>query len=317
MKAFFIISSLFWTTLVKSELVCPDPIFDFGTRDEGAQITHSFVLRNTGNTSAIIERIRTTCGCTVAIPSTKVVRAGETVTVQTAMNLTGRTGKQDKKIHVYMRGTKTRLELTMRGTSVPTIEIRPRFLYFGRVDPGNEVAKTLSIRGLKEPLEPGTIQCNSKYISCTLQPGEQENEFVITGLLSKTAPSGEIRDNLYLPIYGGSEVLKFPIFASITSSLFVSPTSIRIQPREANDKLRRTITLRPGRVRTFNILSVECPDSSAKTSIKEIASGGFSILIEELNPTEINGRPIIIRTDAEGAEEIHIPCEILPTSTDQ
>ena len=300
---------------LKAELICDTPVFDFGEKEEGSIITHTFVLKNTGNSAVVIDRIRTTCGCTVATPSARVVGAGKNVELNASINLSKRTGKQDKKIYICTRDSKQRLELILKGISAPTIEITPSFLYFGRVIPGTEATNTISIRGLKEPLAPGIVQCSSKYISCELTSGKHDNEYILTGTLNSNAPPGDIRGNVSFPIYGGSDQLSFPVYASIPASLFISPTSITIHTNE-NQPFRRILTVRPGKVRDFSILSIECPDTTAKINISEIDSGGFSITLEQLNPAIIDGKSIIIKTNAKGAEEIHIPCQTPNLSND-
>lgn len=44
-------------------LFCEEPVFDWGTLDEGAELRHTYRFTNTGSETVRIERARTSCGC--------------------------------------------------------------------------------------------------------------------------------------------------------------------------------------------------------------------------------------------------------------
>src|SRR5947209_1999120 len=51
-------------------------VFDFGRVKQGEKPTHSFGFSNSGNWDLVIEKVRTTCGCTAAVASTGPYRPG-------------------------------------------------------------------------------------------------------------------------------------------------------------------------------------------------------------------------------------------------
>lgn len=46
--------------------ICETPVFNFGEREIGETITHSFMLRNTGKSTIKIIEVKPACSCTVA-----------------------------------------------------------------------------------------------------------------------------------------------------------------------------------------------------------------------------------------------------------
>ena len=75
-------------------------VFDFGTIRGGQSKTYEFVLKNNGKTDLIIRKIKTSCGCTVVKPESKVIKAGESTILRTTFDSTGKSGRQKKKIIV-------------------------------------------------------------------------------------------------------------------------------------------------------------------------------------------------------------------------
>lgn len=58
---------------------------DFGGVSQDQKLTHAFVVRNEGTEDLEILRISTSCGCTAAIPTERIVRPGETTTLEVTL----------------------------------------------------------------------------------------------------------------------------------------------------------------------------------------------------------------------------------------
>jgi len=73
-------------------------VFDFGTLKEGQTKTYEFVLTNKGKSDLIIRKIKSSCGCTIVKPETKVIKPGKSTKLVTTFNSAGKSGRQRKKI---------------------------------------------------------------------------------------------------------------------------------------------------------------------------------------------------------------------------
>jgi len=73
-------------------------VFDFGTLKEGQSKTYEFVLTNKGKSDLIIRKIKSSCGCTVVKPETKLIKPGESTKLVTTFNSAGKSGRQRKKV---------------------------------------------------------------------------------------------------------------------------------------------------------------------------------------------------------------------------
>ena len=75
-------------------------VFDFGTLKEGQSKTYDFILKNNGKSDLIIRKIKSSCGCAVVKPESKIIKPGESTILKTTFNSAGKNGRQRKKIIV-------------------------------------------------------------------------------------------------------------------------------------------------------------------------------------------------------------------------
>jgi hypothetical protein len=73
---------------------------DFGRVKQGAELTHEFVFTNEGDDRLTIKNVETSCGCTAALVSTKIVEPGKTGKIKVVFNSLGYQGDVTKYIFV-------------------------------------------------------------------------------------------------------------------------------------------------------------------------------------------------------------------------
>jgi hypothetical protein len=83
------------------KVVFQETVHDFGTVVQGATVRHSFPFRNAGNADLEITSVTTSCGCTAALASDRVLRPSKTGRVNVTFDSTGRPGVTDKKVRVW------------------------------------------------------------------------------------------------------------------------------------------------------------------------------------------------------------------------
>jgi hypothetical protein len=76
-------------------------IFDFGFVPQHAQVAHAFWLKNTGTETAVIERVKTNCGCTQAPLADSIVAAGDSTWIEIILG----TGRMIGPVEKYTRVT--------------------------------------------------------------------------------------------------------------------------------------------------------------------------------------------------------------------
>lgn len=204
--------------LAAPQLTFDKSVYDFHTVIQGKTVSHSFTFRNTGDTPATITRISSSCGCTVANVSDKIIPPGKTGAIKSAFDSSDFFGPVTKEVFVYLGDQlKPAYILTMKGVVVEELAITPRQINLGSVKAGvrkdvtlemeNKGNKMIKIASLKTALPQTTISCRKKI----LRPGEKasfkvsitpraDNRFVNGYLIITTNSQGKSEKSI--PIFG-------------------------------------------------------------------------------------------------------------------
>jgi Protein of unknown function (DUF1573) len=91
--------------------------FDFGQALPQKTLTKEFTVRNFGTEDLVIERVSTTCGCTVADGYSKTVKPGETTTLRVRLETRNSVGRLERKVVVKSNDAeKAMAEVTVTAT---------------------------------------------------------------------------------------------------------------------------------------------------------------------------------------------------------
>ncbi|MRR57762.1 MAG: DUF1573 domain-containing protein [Deltaproteobacteria bacterium] len=160
-------------------LTFDNPAFDFGKVTQGKTVEHAFTFRNTGDAPITIQRVGSSCGCTVATPSSQVIHPGKSGEIKAAFDSSDFRGEVTKEVFVYTANPqKPSHTLTMKGMVVEEIVITPNQLNLGDVKPGvrkdgilkieNKGNRVLKIKAVRSILPQMTASSDKKV----LRPGE-------------------------------------------------------------------------------------------------------------------------------------------------
>jgi len=92
-------SALAWGGQPK--MMLPETVYDFGSVFQGEKVEHVFQVRNAGNASLTIKKVKTSCGCTIAEKSFEKLGPGETGEIRVRFNSSRFKDRVRKKIYLY------------------------------------------------------------------------------------------------------------------------------------------------------------------------------------------------------------------------
>ncbi|HXV62973.1 MAG TPA: DUF1573 domain-containing protein [Vicinamibacteria bacterium] len=72
--------------------------FDFGEAEQNQKLVHEFVVRNVGTEDLEIHRISTSCGCTAALATERVVAPGEQTTLKVTFETRRYQGRYERTV---------------------------------------------------------------------------------------------------------------------------------------------------------------------------------------------------------------------------
>ena len=85
------------------------------TKEADGSVTHTFVIKNTGDAPLVITRVVASCGCTTPQFSKEPIAPGQTSKIDVTYNPAGRPGQFVKTIAVYSNGKDGTFTLRIKG----------------------------------------------------------------------------------------------------------------------------------------------------------------------------------------------------------
>jgi hypothetical protein len=164
---------------------------DFGKVSEKQELTHTFVVENTGKGTLVINAVEPDCACTVPKYDKKIQPGSKgeiTLTI-----------KPYSVIHNFQKDTKVRINdrkqseivLALKGNADPVIDIQPSHIIRFQGNPGQEVQIPIRITShLPDPLKISYYQSSiPDKINVAIKPEEPGKIYVMT-VTNKQKESG-------------------------------------------------------------------------------------------------------------------------------
>lgn len=295
-------------------IACDQPLFDFGTVDNSQTIEHTFVIRNTGDTTLEISNVRPACGCTLANISEKMVPPGGESHITARLSLQGRTGPQSKPITILSNDPQTpEFRVTLAGTAVSGIQVAPDRILFGQIGQGQKLEQTVEISAVsQESFNITGVQASMSELTGEVETLEQGRRYKVKATLTGPAQPGPVNATLLVNTDNQSRpVLTVPVIANVVGELIFAPSVIEVPLSAGGQPLTRYIVVRPGTLTQFELKGVTLPDPAMRSSVFPFGDQGYRIQIENIVATpELNGKTIRIETSGEQMAVIEIPLRV-------
>ncbi len=311
----------------KPKIVCDEPVFDFGERRNDEKVEHEFIIKNAGDGVLLIDRVKTTCGCTVAQPEKKELQPGESTKVKATLTLTGRQGPQTKDITVESNDPENpTFILTLKGVAVSPILVEPRTVNLGssiaedlveekvidikanlpdlkfnilKVDMTDLPQFTSEVKTIEEgkayqvvlkqveKIEPGTLSKKITIETDATLPGKDENDPSLTALRK-----------IMITVYG-----------RFLGAVDVAPEviTVRINKENPQERTQQYLRIKEAKEKGLKILEVIPPDD-VQVELTERAPGDYLLLVKNIPMNDsLKGKEIVVKTSLAGKPEIKIP----------
>ena len=93
--------------------------YDWGTLEEGKQMTHLFKFKNTGKEDLIISDARGSCGCTVPEWPKEPIKPGQNSDIKVVFNSAGKGGQVNKTVTITANSDPSPITLVIKGIVEP------------------------------------------------------------------------------------------------------------------------------------------------------------------------------------------------------
>ncbi|MBN1458407.1 MAG: DUF1573 domain-containing protein [Armatimonadetes bacterium] len=123
-----------------------EKVYDFGTMYQNEEVTHAFAFQNIGTGLLKIEKVKSSCGCTAALPKKRELAPGE----ETTLNVTFKSGNMRDRVtkHIYIDtndAVEPRATLNITATIRVEVEVSPSGVYVGSLEVGEKAERSIEI----------------------------------------------------------------------------------------------------------------------------------------------------------------------------
>ena len=296
-----------------AKIVCEAPTFNFGEMDNSQDVEHTFIVRNNGNLTLEITRVKPSCGCTVVNTSQTSVPPGQTTEIKARLSLRGRLGPQHKTIFVECNDPATpTMTLLLEGTAISELQVTPTQVFFGRITADTAVTGVVDvvIQGTNA-IKITKLEANIPQLSVTNRLADDGKSFKLFIVTTPPLARGTLRGNVHLE----TDHPKYPAI-DISASAFVvgevsyAPEEIPLNA-PADQAVMRYIMIRAESGQSLTVNSVEAPDPTIAARVIQMDPSGVRIELSNITASkELDGKPIRILTNMEKMKEILIPFRV-------
>ncbi len=208
------------TSLAAPNLQVATPIFDFGEIYQGEKVPHVFEFTNQGDEPLLIDRVRSSCGCTAVLVSQKSIPPGGQGELQATFDSTRFRGAIAKTIYLYSNDpVRPTMQLSIKGKVLETVALVPSQVNFGKVAAETAVTTRVLLRNQSPAtLSLGQPQTTAKELVVEMPEVDFVSGAEVTLALRLTPKPGQERFSGYvlIPVAGvPNNELRIPVYASI------------------------------------------------------------------------------------------------------
>jgi hypothetical protein len=128
------------------KIVVEQPTFDFGEVAQGQMVNHEFNFSNIGDEPLLIEKIKSSCGCTAALVSAKILAPGEAGTVRAKFDTTRFRNVVSKTISLYSNDLEQPVaQMYIKGRIKVPVSVVPERVNLGQVAIGQTATTKLTL----------------------------------------------------------------------------------------------------------------------------------------------------------------------------
>lgn len=307
------------------QVTCEQPTFDFGTVADVPEIQHTFVLKNTGNASLEITRVRPACGCTTAALAKNSLGAGESTEVSARLSLAGRTGAMSKAIYVESNDPKNpAYKLELVGVVQRNVDWRPQQAVLQRsaADPAPKSEIRILFNGPTAHTVTAVESNGASFWSTTLNeitPGH-EYALVVQALTNLPTSSAYFNGEIVVVTDDPSKPrIQIPVVITQVRDVIVAPNQLMLPAAvPAGTPVQQQILIRNRTTNALEIVGVEVPSNQVTFVTKKLSEAMYRVDLTFMNPQlELNGQKVTVLVRRQGAaeERYDVPIQILPAQS--
>lgn len=260
--------SAFAQSAGEPKIVLSQASWDFGQVYHPAKPEFILTVTNAGSAELRIEKVESSCGCTVAQPAKYVLQPGEATTVKVVYDTKGRQGKATSHLTIHSND-KARPELVFRarGFIKRIIEVSPfHGASFRLLDPHELASQTIRfVNTASQPMQPKLGPFSTDVFSAELKEVRPGMEYEV--IVSYRRPIATRTHHDTLEVITGLEAepkIEVSAYAAVIDRVSASPPATFVKPTTVQRVERKVRIQYYGQEAGFQVLQAVCDDPNVK-----------------------------------------------------
>jgi hypothetical protein len=254
-----------------------EPVFDFGTVDRGMRVDHTFRLPNRGDAELHIDHVKSSCGCTVAVLSDRVVPPGGEARVAVSLDTDRLAGRTTKTITVYTNDPAAAvIGLSLTGQISADLVVTPTPLYLGRIRRGERIRREVLVTPGREgaAFTVERVDHTDPAVHALLEPRTDGPGQRLVVELDRDVPLGRFNETLTLHTTSPSEpLMTLPVLGSVEGDVVVLPPQVTFGLTRGGGAAERELWIRNRGVRPVTVTRVVVQDDVATYELTPVRDG--------------------------------------------
>jgi len=284
---------------------------DFGKGLAGPVYSTEFHFRNVGDDILIIDRTRTTCGCTGGITSMTRLAPGGKGVLKVNFNSFGREGLQTGSVYIYSNdpenpASRVRYKIELTGT----VKVSDDDLHCGVFHRGEVRSRTFTVQFTgEEAFSIERIETSASYVRARYEKMKEWDKkgYAVHAEIAADAPLGDFaeRVDVYTNITKDRPV-SVKLIGRVLSHVEIVPVAVRLRSRVRT----RSATVRKTHGGPFRITGSNSTLPYVSIRVQTNTKGREYRITVGLRPSAPKGRHegrIILETDMPEEPKISIP----------
>jgi len=235
-------------------LVVDEPVKDLGIVESGATVTHTFRLRNEGDSPLEIREVDPDCGCTV-VEYDRWIAPGQTGKVTAAVDVSTFVGPIAKYLVVLTNDSSNpEMSLAVKVEVRPLVQVYPGYVRFLAVtgDQAQQADQTIWASDVDD-FELLKVRSPYAFVEARIREAEegerrsegQGRQWVVEVQLASNAPIGPMADHIVVETnHPEKQTVRIPVSGFVRPVLAVSPPFVDFGQREVTTAVRASVQIK-------------------------------------------------------------------------
>ncbi len=283
--------------------VVDEPVYDFGTAEQGQVIEQIFRVRNTGGESLRIDHVKGTCACTVGVASGDPIAPGDATSVIVRLDTARLSGRTTKTVTVYTNDPAGMpLTVTLTGQVLTDLVITPTPLYLGHVRRGTVVRRSLTVVAGRPgpPALVTAVEATNPHVRSWIESAADDHGQQVVVELDGDLPVGRFNADLVLRTTSERQPqVTVRVLGTIEGDIAVLPPQVTFALAEGEAASTREVYIRNRSERPITVTKVTVPQAVTYdlTTIEDGVEYQLNLRLRDgLPPGKIEGNVEIFTT---------------------